>query len=51
VRLLDGLGPARFDARRAERIRGPRADASAAGPGYRGALGEIARARDDGKLA
>ena len=51
LRLLDGLGPARLDAGRAERIRGPQADASGGGPGYRGALGEIARARDEGMLA
>jgi len=52
LRLLDGLKPARLDARRVERMRGPRADASAADvPAYRGALGELARARDDGKFA
>ena len=52
LRLLDGLGPARLDAGKAERMQGPRTQASAlAAPVYRGALGELARARDDGKFA
>jgi len=51
LRLLDGLRSARLDPARAERIRGPRANASAGVAGYRGALGEIARARDEGRLA
>jgi beta-N-acetylhexosaminidase len=50
-RLLEGLGPARLDSGRAERIRGPRAGASADFPGYRVALAEITRERDGGKLA
>jgi hypothetical protein len=48
-RLLDGLEPARLDAGRAERIRGPGTPADA--PGYRGALAELARERDAGRLA
>jgi beta-N-acetylhexosaminidase len=50
-RLLDGLGPVRLDAGRAERIRGPRASAPADLPGYGAALAEIARERDAGGLA
>ena len=50
-RLLDGLGPVRLDASRAERIRGPRASAPADLPGYGAALGDIARERDAGGLA
>jgi beta-N-acetylhexosaminidase len=51
LRLLDGLGPARLDAGRAERIRGALDGVAAEAPGYRGALGEIARAREDWGLA
>jgi hypothetical protein len=50
-RLLEGLGPARLDGGRAERIRGPRAGATADVPGYRAALAEITRGRSGGKLA
>jgi beta-N-acetylhexosaminidase len=50
-RLLDDLGPARLDAGRAERIRGPRTSASVDLVGYRAALAEIARERDAGGLA
>jgi beta-N-acetylhexosaminidase len=50
-RLLDGLGPARLDAGRAERIRGPRASAAVDLPGYGAALAEIERERDAGGFA
>jgi beta-N-acetylhexosaminidase len=50
-RLLEGLGPARLDAGRAERIRGPGAGGRADAPGYRAALAEITRGRSGGKLA
>jgi len=50
-RLLEGLGPARLDAGRAERIRGSRAGGRADAPGYRAALAEITRERSGGKLA
>jgi beta-N-acetylhexosaminidase len=50
-RLLEGLGPARLDAGRAERVRGPRAGTTADVPGYRTALAELARERSGGKLA
>jgi beta-N-acetylhexosaminidase len=51
ARLLEGLGPARLERGKAERIRGPGAGPSAEAPGYRAALTEIARERSGGRLA
>jgi beta-N-acetylhexosaminidase len=51
LRLLDGLGAARLDAGRAERIRGRAIGAAAEVPGYRVASTEITRERDAGGLA
>jgi len=51
ARLLEGLGPARLEGGKAERIRGPRAGETAETPGYRAALTEIARERSTGRLA
>jgi beta-N-acetylhexosaminidase len=51
LRLLDGLGPARLDAARAESVRGRGASAAVEVSGYRVASAEIARARDSEGLA
>jgi len=50
VRLVGGLGSARLEAGKAERIRGPRADSAIDSSGYRAALTEIARERSGGRL-
>lgn len=51
VQLLDGLGYAPLDTRRAARMVGPRAGAAASFADYRGASVALAQARDSGMLA